>query len=361
MVRENFQFPISNQLPSLAKRNAAGDEAKPQRPSNFKSQTTNRIKFYPNRYFKNSYNPFLGLKAMKEVKGVVEDFGPDVVHCHSTVASFWTRLAIKSKIPTIFTAHGWAFTEGASFFRRIFFPFIEGLAAKFCDKIICDSDHDRQLALKYKIVPGEKIITIHNGVEIDKTKSVKRKAQNFDLKCRIVFVGRLAEPKKPEFLLKTFSELSSEIKEKTQVIIIGDGPKKEFIISSFKFLKNVDFLGSLPRKKVFEILRESDIFVLISNYEGFPMTILEAMSCGLPVIASNVGGVSEVFHQDQDKPIGYLIERKDIEGLKKTLTELIENAELRERMGQNARERVEKEFSLDKMLKETKKVYNEII
>jgi len=337
----NFQFPISKQIP------------------NSKSQITNRIKFYPNPYFRNSYNPVLGLKAMREVKKVVEDFKLDIVHCHSTVAGFWTRLALRQaqgKPVVIFTAHGWGFTEGAPFLRKNLVILAEKLVAKFCDKIICVSEYDKELALKHKIAKPGKLIVIHNGVEIDKVKIEKCKAKNYTSKVKIVFVGRLSKPKDPLLLLKAFNLLTQDLKEKSEILMVGDGEKRkelERFIEENKLDEKVKLLGVLPRENVFQTLGESDIFVLTSNYEGFPMTILEAMSCGLPVIASDVGGVREAVNEDN----GFLIQRGNKEGFKKALVKLIENPDLRKRMGQNARKRAEKEFSLEKMLEKTFKVY----
>ena len=333
-----------------------------QIPNKFKIQNSkqkrNEIKFYSNPYFKNSYNPFLGLKAMREVKKAVEDFKPDLISCHSTFAGFWARLAIKNKIPTIFTAHGWGFTEGISFLRKSLVVLAEKLVSRYCSKIICVSEQDRKLALKYKIAVEEKIITVHNGVAIDKAENGKRKAQGNNLKCQIVFVGRLVVPKDPLLLVRAFGELAEEVKSKAEILIVGEGEKRkelESFIEENKLKENVKLLGGLPREKVFQVLSESDIFVLTSNWEGFPRTILEAMSCGLPVIASDVGGANEVV----DNSVGYLIKRADKEALKKALIQLIENPELREKMGRNGRERVEKEFSLDKMLERTAQVYRD--
>jgi len=325
--------------------------------ANLKSQ--NKVKFYKNPYFKNSYNPVLGLKAMAEIRRAVNDFKPDLVSCHSTVAGFWGRMALKNKITTIFTAHGWGFSQGTPFLRKSLVVLAEKLVAKFCDKIICVSEYDKELALKHKIAKPGKLIVIYNGVEINKIQNANLKMQNYSSKVKIVFVGRLSGQKNPELLLQVFSELSQKTQDKTQVSLIGDGSKKEklqdFIIKN-NLKEKVTLLGSLPRENVFKILEQSDIFVLTSNYEGFPRTILEAMSCGLPIIASNVGGVREAV----DKEVGFLIERGDKEALKKALIELIENPDLRKRMGQNARKRAEKEFSLEKMLEKTSEVYRSI-
>ena len=236
------------------------------------------IEFYPNKYFKNSYNPLLGLKAMKEVKKAVQDFQPDIVSCHSTVAGFWTRLALRrfvrqGKPFVIFTAHGWGFTQGVFWFRRKLLPLAEKIASRYCKKIICVSEYDRQLALKYKIAPKEKLVTIYNGVEIQSTTNYQLPTIN-NREPRIVFVGRLAEPKQPELLLEAFNELLDDVKKRAQVAIIGDGPKREKLekIVKEKSLQNkVKLLGGLTREKVFEVLRKSDIFSSFSLLRPSPI------------------------------------------------------------------------------------------
>ena len=314
------------------------------------------VKFYQNIYLRNSYNIFLGFKAMKEIREAVDEFNPDLISCHSTATGFWGRLAIRNRVLTIFTVHGWGFTEGTPFFRKIILLLAEKIASCYCKKIICVSDFDRELALKYKIAPKEKLITVHNGVEII---DFSKKEIN-PLEIKIVFVGRLSKQKDPLLLLKAFNLLNQELKEKSEIFIIGEGEKrrelKDFIFKN-KLKEKVKLLGELEREEVFEVLRNSDIFVLPSNWEGFPYTILEAMSCGLPVIASDVGGVSEIV----DENCGILIERGDKEGLKKALEKLIENSSLLLKLGENAKKRVKEEFSLEKMLKETEELYKLLI
>jgi len=160
-------------------------------------------------------------------------------------------------------------------------------------------------------------------------------------------------------LLKAFNDLSSELKNKASIFIIGEGTKSKELKRFIKEtkLQGVNLLGSMPRAKVFEILKKSDIFVLISNWEGFPYTIIEAMSCGLPIIASDVGGIREVINND----CGILVKRGDKQGIKDALERLLKNPSLIKEMGKNARERLEKEFSLDKMLRETEQVYKKVI
>jgi len=289
---------------------------------------------------------------MKEIKKTVKDFKPDLIACHSTAAGFLGRLAVRDKVPTTFTAHGWAFTKGTPFLRKSAAILIEKIAGKFCSKIICVSDFDKSLVLKYKIVPINKIEVVHNGVNVQDIQDVQNS------KLSIIFVGRLAKPKDPLLLLKAFNDLSSELRNKASISIIGDGPKSKELEKFIKEtrLQGVNLLGSMPRAKVLEILKKSDIFVLISNWEGFPYTIIEAMSCGLPVIASDVGGIKEAINNE----CGILVKRGDKQGIKDALERLFKNPSLIKEMGKNARERLEKEFSLGKMLKETEQVYKKV-
>lgn len=316
-------------------------------------------KFYPNRYLSNSPNPIKALKAIGEIKRAIQDFKPDLIGCHSTAAGFLGRIAIRNKIPIIFTAHGWGFSEGAGALRRMILMTAEKLVARYCWKIICVSEYDRQLALKYRIATEEKLITIHNGVEKERNNADnKQKDANIisGRGIKIVFVGRLTEPKDPILLLRAFNELEKELKDKAEVLIIGEGEKRkelERFIKNNELSEKVKLLGSLPREKVFETLIGADIFVLTSNWEGFPITILEAMSCSLPIIATDVGGVKEVVNNE----VGFLIKRSDKQGFKNALIQLIESPDLRFKMGKNAKERVEKEFSLERMLGETEIVY----
>ena len=346
------------------------------------------IKFYPNRFFSNSINPLYDLRALKRIKEAVSEFKPDLISCHSTKAGFLTRIAIRNRIPTIFTAHGWAFTKGVPILRKYPVLLAEKIASRFCSKIICVSDFDKNLALKYGIASKEKIVTIHNGVELvewnnadkrgyhaDITRNsaditqinVEIKRNNAEIKrinaekelFRIVFVGRLAQPKEPLLLLEAFSSLPTQLKNKAQISIIGEGPERkqlERFIRKKGLAGRVRLLGSVPRERVFEVLIKSDIFVLISNWEGFPYTILEAMSAGLAVIASDVGGIKEAIG---DKS-GILIRRGNKKDLEEALESLLKNPLLVKIMGEKARKRIGERFSLQEMLEKTEKVYHNL-
>jgi len=315
----------------------------------------NGIDFYPNRFFANRLNPFLALGTMKEIKKVVDDFQPDLISCHSTAAGFWGRLAVRNKVPTIFTAHGWSFTEGTPRWRRYPAILAERFAARYADKIICVSDFGRQLAISYKVAEEEKLAVVHNGVEL-----VENKGEKPEGRIKIVFIGRLSKQKDPELFLQALNELSEKVRKKVEVLIVGDGKKRKKLrkfIKKHRLEENAKLLGRLERGKIFEILQGAHIFILTSHYEGFPRTILEAMSCGLAVIATDVGGVSEAV----DKDCGILVKRGDRKQVVEALTSLIERPELVSAMGKRARQKVEENFSLRKMCEKTYEVYEQVL
>lgn len=303
------------------------------------------IRFYPNQYFANSFNPLHLAKAAKEIKKVVQDFKPDLVHAHSSFAGFLARFVIRGGIPTIFTAHSFAFTDGAKWTRKLIASIAERIAAKWTSKIICVSEYDRALALRYRIVPVEKLVVIHNGVADTSIKTTREE--------KIISVGRLAYPKEFVLLLRAYKESGVAMR----LEIIGDGPDRDMIeaeIARLDLRNRVTLRGPASQEEVREELAESSAFILISKHEGLPMTILEAMAAGLPVIASRVGGIPEEIGSE----CGILVENNvgDISNALKHIS----NEEARRRLGTAARERYEREFTLQKFLEATENIYTDV-
>ncbi len=331
----------------------------------------NEIEFFINDFLLNSFNPISGIFAMIEIDKVLKIFNPDIVSCHSSSAGFWGRLAIRNRVPVVFTAHGWGFTDGVSGQRAFVAKNAERIVAPLCKKIICVSINDNILARKYKIANYKKILTIHNGTDINKINDLPEFLPKIELFSKgsipIVFSGRLDYPKKPEMLIDAFLLLSFSLQEKAEIFIIGDGEKKQLIAEIIKknnLLKKVHLYdSSYPLNNILSlfksIIKEKGygIFVLTSDYEGLPRSILEAMSFGYAVIASRVGGVSEMVSSD----IGFLVDRNDIKGLESKLESLLENPDKIIEFGINAKNKIQSDFTLEKMLKKTEEVYYSLL
>lgn len=305
------------------------------------------VRFYPNQYFANSFNPFKIRKAKSLIKRICDEFRPDLVHCHSSFAGILTRLVVRGKIKTIFTAHSWAFTDGASMFRKIIASISERQVSKWTDKIICVSEYDKQLALRYKIADEKKFITIYNGVSNNPHESISKANV-------LVANGRLAYPKNYLLLLEAYKLSGIDMK----LEIISDGPDRPAIESKVMELGlagRVSLLGDMSREAVQDKLSKSKAFVLISKHEGFPLAILEAMAASLPVVASSVGGIPE----EVDVSCGILVKNEVTEiavALRK-----INDENTRLMMGEAARKRFEDKFTLGKFLQKTEDVYKGVV
>lgn len=310
--------------------------------------------FIENPYFKNSLNPINVLKNRKVILNAVKDFNPDIVSCHSGFAGFVGRFFIRNKKPTIFTAHGWSFSPGSKIHQIVFSFIAEKIVSRWCEKIICVSDYDRKLAIKLKIADESKLVTIHNGVEIPEGEILPKESVS-----SIIFIGRLCYQKSPIILIKSLLCLPKDLLKKIKVKIVGDGPDlhllKKFVIEN-GLSENVSLLGRLSRKDIFELLKKSDLFVLVSKYEGFPRSILEAMSFGLPIIASNVSGIPESVTSD----IGFLLDKNTKEELAEKIQFLSTHPEVFKDMSINAKKNSKELFDIKIMCEKTTKIYSEL-
>ena len=294
-------------------------------------------------------------KAYKEIVTVLRESKPDLVYCHSSKAGILGRLAAhRLGIKTVFTAHGWSFAEGTPLSRKLIGLLPERLLAYWTDSIITVSDTDRDLAIRYRIGRPEKIVTIHNGIADQPQPVVNKVDKESTRPITLIMVARFAAPKYYAQLI----DASATIKGDFRLRLVGDGPLFESMKKRAEDLNLsgiVEFLGS--RDDVDELLANSDVFILVSDWEGFPISILEAMRAGLPVIACNVGGIHEAI---TDRTNGRLVPRGEIAGLKLAMQELISDRALRQEMGAQARQRFEQLFTTDIMLKKIEAVYRSL-
>ena len=197
---------------------------------------------------------------------------------------------------------------------------------------------------------------VHLGIDIEKFYPVKKKEKNI---VEFLFVGRIIPVKNLSFLIKGFLEALKE-NENIVLNIIGSGDENEIkkLKNLVKGNKNIKFLGKKFGKELIEIYQNNDVFCLTSIYDNYPNVIFEAMACGLPVIATNVGGIPmQVIHNKT----GMLVELNNIKQLKNAILKLAKDKQLREKMGSAGRKRVEKEFSWDKSAEKLEKLYKRYI
>lgn len=296
------------------------------------------------------------LKALWELIRLIRTLKPDLVSTHSSKAGVLGRIAAKiCGIPVIFTAHGWAFTEGVPENLCRFYIQVERFMARFSDKIICVSEHDRQLAIKHNVGKDEQLVTIRNAMPYNLNDQLAQaRGEN---PVHLIMVARFCEQKDYELFLKVLAALKTA--KEYCADLVGDGPILETMKTLARELglgERVRFLGA--RTDVPALLTKAQVFVLVSHWEGFPRSILEAMRAGLPVVASDVGGVNEAI---VDGETGFLIPRGDFNVLADRLKTMIEDAPLRTRLAQNGHRRFMELYRFEGLLEKTVQVYSEVI
>ncbi len=207
-------------------------------------------------------------------------------------------------------------------------------------------------------VKKEKIVNIYTGVDTDKFSNKLvydlRKELHIPKDTKLVgCVAVLRAAKRHQELIKVFSKVKGDAK----LIIVGDGPMKEEIqqtIIDFNMNNKVIMLGH--RDDIDKLLPNFDLFILASRHEALGTSLLEAQSCGVPVIASNVGGIPEALSEGET---GYLFDDFDI--LEKQINNLLDDETRLNELKSNTRAFILKTFSVEKMMDDTKKLYKELV
>lgn len=299
-------------------------------------------------------HPVHDITAVSELVRGLRTLKPDLVSTHTAKAGLLGRIAARAVgIPAIFTPHGWAINDRISAASGRIFRFAERRAAPMAHTIVNVCEAERQLALAHRIAPLHKLAVIHNGVR-DVPASLRADASVDP--PRLIMVARFEAPKDHELVLRALLPLGAF---DWQMEFVGDGP----LMDSTRALAIESGLGSRIHftghsSSTAERLSKSQIFVLASRSEGFPRSILEAMRAGLPVVASDVGGVSEAVAHRQT---GFVVGRGDAASLTQSLASLITRADLRREFGRAGRLRYELNFTFGQMAAKTMAVYDHVL
>ncbi|MDP2307734.1 MAG: glycosyltransferase family 4 protein [Pseudomonadota bacterium] len=291
------------------------------------------------------------LGALRALRALIATVRPHVVHTHSTKAGILGRFAARAQgVPAIHTAHAWSFSDGIAWRRKAMAIPLEALAGRWTRRFIVVSEADREVGTRYRVARNAQVRIVHNGV-CDVPERARPDASGPPV---LTMVARMAAPKDPLLLLRALAGIDAPF----TLRLIGDGPDRPRIEAAVRDLglaQKVELLG--VRADVPALLASSHLFALVSRQEGFPLAVLEAMRAGLPVVASDVGGVREAVGHGTT---GLLVKRDDEAGLRAALLRLIGDRGLRGTLGAAGRRAYEARFTAEHMLEGTAEVYREL-
>lgn len=303
----------------------------------------------------------LSARILPEFRRVVRQFGPDVIHSHMMPATLLTRAgrALFRLPPLVSTAHA---TQERGLIRNLVFALSDPLSAHVTNVSSRGLDRYR----KCWLVSRSRSSYIPNGVASSFLKSeppvgelTSGTLQGGILPFRWLAVGRLHKDKDYENLLSALSLLKKQ-STNFRLVIAGDGaerPRIEEIISQEGLEQFVELLGLVENVKT--LYSSADALVLPSRNEGLPMVLLEAAASSLPIVATNVGGVSDVVLDGQT---GYLVPPRDAYSLADAMLKMMKRSPVDlERMGANARCHVKKSFSMEETASRWESLYRGVI
>jgi glycosyltransferase involved in cell wall biosynthesis len=281
----------------------------------------------------------------------------DILHAHKFGSNLWAALlGPLAGVPVVVAhEHTWSFDGGAV--RRLL---DRGVIARRCDIVVAVSREDRRRMISMEGLKPEDVVYIPNGIPPLPLPEEELRRTDLDLEeddLVIGTVGVLREQKALDVLVKAAALLGGEFPS-LRVLIVGTGGQHralEHLINELGLQRTVRLLG--PRTDVPALLRIFDLAVCSSNFEGSPLTVLEYMEAGLPVVSTRVGGVPDLV---EDGVTGLLVDPGDPAALAGALSGLLGDRERRAEMGIKGRERRRSEFDIDVTVERIEQLYEEL-
>ncbi len=287
---------------------------------------------------------------------------PDVLHTHSTKAGVLGRLAAAiTRTPVVHTVHGWSgpFYRGHPVVRRAV-ALLERLLARLSSALIVVGTGDREIGLRNGIGDVEKYRVVRSGIHLSQVTPDRDRLRR-DLGIRpddliVGMVARFAEQKDHNLALEAMSHLTTSFPS-AKLVLVGDGPTRPDVerqVAELELDDVVVLAGHRPNAG--ELAHAFDVCLLTSFWEGVPRTLVEAAAAGVPLVASDVGGVADIV---VDGETGWLVPVGDLHTVINRLERLLSSSDLREQMGRAAANQAAG-FSVEQMRRDVQAVWAEV-
>lgn len=340
-ITSNYVKSSSNLLPDVGEKHCT---SRASGQASELSDTPLRV------YFLNKHRG-LDLRMIPQLYRLLRAFQPDVVHTHLSVLRYALWPIILCNIPIrVHTVHNPAQKEVDQIGK-----WVHWVAFRLAGVVPVSVSHE--IANTVRSVYGQDVYTpvIYNGVPLDKFLAVPPVGNDNNDNLVILHIGRFAPQKNHRFLMEAFA-LALKDSPNMQLWLVGEGPLRpviEQVVMEKGLESNVVFLGL--RKDVPELIKRCALVVLSSDWEGMPITILEAMASAKPIVATAVGGVPELV---EDGVNGLLVPPGDTYALAKAIVKLAKDSALRYQMGVTGRRKALEKFDITRTAREYEELYS---
>ena len=295
--------------------------------------------------FKGKFNPF----SIFSIISYIKKYNITIIHSHLIHAGIIARFIsfLVGNVKIISTRHYAKASKDSRLINKFEFFLLKNDL-----KIICISNYVKNYLIE-KGIPDKKLSVIYNGIDLNLYNNLNKANKN---NFTVGTIGRLSEQKGIDITLKAFKKVLLKYPN-LNLEIVGEGELKDeykLLANRLKIENRVKFLGYLQPEAVIKQMQSWEIFVLPSRWEGFGMVLIEAGAVGLPVISTNVEAIPEII---QDNFNGYIVAPNDYNLVADRLLKLISSEENRIKMGQNGKISANKNFSIEKMVLKTEKIY----
>ncbi len=338
------------------------------------------LTFTPLKEMKRSLNPFRDYRSYKEIRKIIREFKPDIVHTHAAKAGALGRLAAyHEKVPVIVhTFHGHVFHSYFHPLKAKIFLKIERYLARRSSGIIAISDRQKkELAIHYKLCPPAKIHIIPLGFDLSrfqedtelKRSEFRKKFLLDDDEIAVGIIGRIVPIKNHSLFINSAASVLKKTTKRVRFFIIGDGESKQDIMQEASRI-GLDYCY-FPREKrkaaltfcswvrnIDTCIAGLDVVALCSYNEGTPVSLIEAQAGGRPVITTNVGGIENVVKSGET---AILVGSLNYSDFSEAMLKIVEDDALRKRLGDNGWEFVKEKFHYTRLIREMSELYHSLL
>ena len=310
-----------------------------------------RLLFYRNR---RKINKFYCIAVARHFSKIAEKLGLDVLHAHFANEPTFTAMLMSRLI-------GLSFTFTAHAFDIFIDPDVKALEERMenASAVIAISEYNKKYL--QSIYNNKKIFVVRACPNLEKLNKIKRVPEQF----KILTVGRLVEKKGIKYGILAMKEVVKEFPE-VQYIIVGSGPQSAELKKLTKSLgleNNVRFLGAVNERTLMAEFSKAAVFILPcvkaknGDMDGIPVSLMEAMYLQIPVVSTNISGIPELIENGKE---GFLVEPENVEQLVNAIKILLQDEDMRTKMGRRGRKKIEEKFNIHKEVEKLEKVWKEI-